>query len=130
MRLYYYGCVVACVRTRKSGSQTRIQRKAKKCHVTFVKNPFSNSTVAAKRSSEEIYFMSSETYEHLFSILIVGCRIVVNLFFKVVVSQRAVLPFPYSRHCLLLLSWGNHERGGFLLSVLLSNCDRCITEKS
>ena len=99
--------VMACVRTRKSESQTRVQGNIKKGRgggggrdsCDFRKKhrfkPYEDQ-IAMNRSSEGTNFMSSETYEHLSSILILGCRIVVNLILNLLLTNVRFVP-PHRR---------------------------------
>ena len=69
-----YGHVVACVLTKvgKPNWDSGKQKKALRCFLKKALLKLYKDQIVKNRSSEETYFMSSETYEHLFSILILG----------------------------------------------------------
>ena len=86
--------VVASVLT-KVGKPNRGSRKYKGASRDFRKKAhfkLQEDQIAMNRSSKGTYFMSSEAYKHLFSILTLGCSCIYS-YFMLVVSQRVVCPF-------------------------------------
>ena len=115
--LGYY--VVACVLT-KVGKPNQGSGKHKGASRDFRKKTRLKqweNQIATNRRSVGIHFVSFETQKHLFSILILGWGVVgwkvVCTYFIVVVIERVVCPFIYSRHCLLVYFWGNHKSRRF-----------------
>ena len=93
--------------------------------MNFVKNHTSSSTKIRSRRIVNVKgrFVSFETCEQFFSILVLGWRVVFITYFTLVVNQRVVCPFPTTGHCLSVYFWGNHKRRLYCYPVLISSCD-------